>query len=134
MVFPWRWTTPGYDRHCWSSEQAYQVGLAASAGVLHRPSEIVVSHLVQANKVVDERRWRSCWRATQTKTRHERGFFVQVWRKRNTAAAGFNRPSAEMPDLAIAFGDSGYVALYRHESATDAVYVLAFRHQKEVGY
>ncbi|HHM5367316.1 TPA: hypothetical protein ACRNJF_002858 [Pseudomonas aeruginosa] len=60
--------------------------------------------------------------------------FVQVRRKRNTAAAGFNRPFAEMPDLVIAFGDSGYVALYRHEPATDAVYVLAFRHQKEVGY
>ncbi len=47
------------------------------------------------------------------------------------------RPFLEMPDLrelVIAFGDSGYVALYRHESVDDAVYVLAFRHQKEVGY
>jgi len=26
------------------------------------------------------------------------------------------------------------VALYRHAPADDAVYVLAFRHQKEVGY
>jgi hypothetical protein len=37
-------------------------------------------------------------------------------------------------ELVIAFGDSGYVALYRHEPASDAVYVLAFRHQTEVGY
>lgn len=47
------------------------------------------------------------------------------------------RPSPEMPELrewVIAFGDSGYVALYRHEPAADAVYVLAFRHQKEAGY
>lgn len=47
------------------------------------------------------------------------------------------RPLPEMPEmreLVIAFGDSGYVALYRHEPASDAVYVLAFRHQKEVGY
>ncbi|MHA3904936.1 type II toxin-antitoxin system RelE/ParE family toxin [Castellaniella sp. WN] len=47
------------------------------------------------------------------------------------------RPFLEMPDLrelVIAFGDSGYVAPYRHESVDDAVYVLAFRHQKEVGY
>ena len=47
------------------------------------------------------------------------------------------RPSAEMPELrelVIAFGDSGYVALYRHEPVDDAVYVLAFRHQKEAGY
>ena len=47
------------------------------------------------------------------------------------------RPFPEMPELrelVIAFGDSGYVALYRHEPADDAVYVLAFRHQKEADY
>lgn len=47
------------------------------------------------------------------------------------------RPLPELPELrelVIAFGDSGYAALYRHESADDAVYVLAFRHQKEAGY
>nr|WP_231673715.1 type II toxin-antitoxin system RelE/ParE family toxin [Pseudomonas quasicaspiana] len=47
------------------------------------------------------------------------------------------RPFAELPELrelVIAFGDSGYVALYRHEPAADAVYILAFRHQKEAGY
>lgn len=40
----------------------------------------------------------------------------------------------ELRELLIEFGDSGYVALYRHEPADDAVYVLAFRHQKEAGY
>ena len=47
------------------------------------------------------------------------------------------RPLLEMPELRellIGFGDSGYVALYRHDQATDVVYVLAFRHQKEAGY
>jgi plasmid stabilization system protein ParE len=47
------------------------------------------------------------------------------------------RPFPELPELReliIDFGDSGYVALYRHERADDTVYVLAFRHQKEVGY
>ncbi|MCV0396124.1 MAG: type II toxin-antitoxin system RelE/ParE family toxin [Rhizobiaceae bacterium] len=47
------------------------------------------------------------------------------------------RPLAEAPELrelVIAFGDSGYVALYRHEPADGAVYILAFRHQKEAGY
>ena len=47
------------------------------------------------------------------------------------------RPLPEVPELRellIAFGDSGYVALYRHEPADDAVYILAFRHQKEAGY
>lgn len=52
-------------------------------------------------------------------------------------ATGIGRPFPEMPELrelVIAFGDSGYVALYRHEPADDTVYVLAFRHQKEAGY
>ena len=40
----------------------------------------------------------------------------------------------ELRELVIAFGDSGYVALYHHELADDAVYILAFRHQKEAGY
>ena len=47
------------------------------------------------------------------------------------------RPSLESPELrelVIPFGDAGYVALYRHEPADDAVYVLAFRHQREAGY
>ena len=47
------------------------------------------------------------------------------------------RPFPEMPELRelmIAFGDSGYVALYRYELTYDAVYVLAVRHQKEAGY
>ena len=41
---------------------------------------------------------------------------------------------SELRELVIAFGDSGYVALYRHEPADNTVYVLAFRHQKEAGY
>lgn len=52
-------------------------------------------------------------------------------------APDIGRPLPEMPELrelVIAFGDSGYVALYRYEPATDKVYVLAFRHQKEAGY
>ncbi len=52
-------------------------------------------------------------------------------------APDIGRPFLEMPELRelmIAFGGSGYVALYRHEPADDAVYVLAFRHQKEAGY
>lgn len=42
--------------------------------------------------------------------------------------------SPELRELAIAFGDSGYVALYRYAPADNAIYVLAFRHQKEAGY
>ena len=47
------------------------------------------------------------------------------------------RPFSDLPELRellIPFGDSGYAALYRHEPTDEAVYVLAFRHQKEVGY
>jgi plasmid stabilization system protein ParE len=50
---------------------------------------------------------------------------------------GIGRPLPDVPELRellISFGDSGYVALYRHVAVTDAVYVLAFRHQKEAGY
>lgn len=37
-------------------------------------------------------------------------------------------------ELVISFGGAGYIALYRYDSKQDSVYVLAFRHQKEVGY
>ena len=47
------------------------------------------------------------------------------------------RPLNDLPELReliIDFGDSGYVALYRHEQGVDTVFVLAFRHQKQAGY
>lgn len=47
------------------------------------------------------------------------------------------RPFDDLPELReliIPFGDSGYIALYRFEESDDAVYLLAFRHQKEAGY
>ena len=42
--------------------------------------------------------------------------------------------SLELRELLIPFGGSGYVALYRYEVSSDAVFILAFRHQKEAGY
>lgn len=47
------------------------------------------------------------------------------------------RPFDDLPELReliIPFGDSGYVAFYHFDKNTDAVFVLAFRHQKEAGY
>jgi plasmid stabilization system protein ParE len=47
------------------------------------------------------------------------------------------RPFDDMPqlrELLIPFGDTGYVALYRHIPARDLIVLLAFRHQKETGY
>lgn len=47
------------------------------------------------------------------------------------------RPLADDPELrelVVPFGDSGYVALYRHDAEMDEVYLLAFRHQREAGY
>lgn len=47
------------------------------------------------------------------------------------------RPLDDLPELReliIPFGESGYIALYRYEVKTDSLYILAFRHQKEVGY
>lgn len=40
----------------------------------------------------------------------------------------------ELRELIIEFGDAGYVALYRYNSETNTVYVLAFWRQKEAGY
>jgi plasmid stabilization system protein ParE len=57
--------------------------------------------------------------------------------RRLEASPGIGRPLADEPDLrelVIPFGASGYVALYRHEAATDRLVVLAFRHQKEAGF
>jgi plasmid stabilization system protein ParE len=41
---------------------------------------------------------------------------------------------SDLRELVIGFGESGYMALYRHVPPADLVYVLAFRHQKEAGY
>lgn len=67
-------------------------------------------------------------RASQTIVRH----FTLL-----EATPDIGRPLPDLPEfreLVIGFGDSGYVALYRHEPANDALYILAFRHQKEAGY
>jgi plasmid stabilization system protein ParE len=37
-------------------------------------------------------------------------------------------------ELVIPFSSAGFVALYRFDPAADAVYILAFRHQREAGY
>ena len=37
-------------------------------------------------------------------------------------------------EMIIPFGSSGYIALYRHDETLDLVFVLAFRHQKELGF
>lgn len=67
-------------------------------------------------------------RAGQTIARH-------FWMLETAPAMG--RPMAEqseLRELVIGFGESGYVALYHCDPDADAVYVLAFRHQKQVGY
>jgi len=50
---------------------------------------------------------------------------------------GIGRPLDDLPELReliIPFWDSGYVALYHFDAEANAVYILAFRHQKEAGY
>ncbi len=42
--------------------------------------------------------------------------------------------SPELRELIIEFGASGYIALYRYVPSEDVVYVLAFKHQKELGF
>ena len=40
----------------------------------------------------------------------------------------------ELRELLIPFGGTGYICLYRFERQEDAIYILAFRHQRETGY
>jgi plasmid stabilization system protein ParE len=42
--------------------------------------------------------------------------------------------AANMHELIISRGRTGYVALYSFEEAHDAVLILAIRHQREAGY
>jgi len=47
------------------------------------------------------------------------------------------RPLDDMPELRellIPFGGAGYICLYRYERHENAIYILAFRHQREAGY
>jgi addiction module RelE/StbE family toxin len=37
-------------------------------------------------------------------------------------------------ELVISRGRSGYVALYRFDAENDSVYILALRHQRELGF
>ena len=40
----------------------------------------------------------------------------------------------DLREVIISFGNTGYVALYHYSVTTDSVLILAFRHQKEIGY
>ena len=45
------------------------------------------------------------------------------------------RPAeADLRELVISRGKSGYLALYRYDGERDRVLVLAIRHQREAGY
>ncbi len=73
-------------------------------------------------------------KAPEASRRAAQAIAQQFLQLESTPAMG--RPLPDLPslrELAVAFGDSGYVALYRHVPHEDAVYVLAIRHQKEAG-
>ncbi len=44
------------------------------------------------------------------------------------------RVEADLRELVISFGVTGYIALYRFAVREDTVRVLALRHQQEIGY
>jgi len=44
------------------------------------------------------------------------------------------RLQGELRELVISYGPTGFVALYRFEILHDAVYVLAIRHQRALGF
>ena len=41
---------------------------------------------------------------------------------------------AELRELVISYGKTGYVALYSYEAAQDVALILTIRHQREAGY
>lgn len=44
------------------------------------------------------------------------------------------RPNPDLRELVIEFGGAGYIALYHHDPAIDAITIVAFRHQREAGF
>lgn len=44
------------------------------------------------------------------------------------------RVHADVRELVISYGDTGYVALYRFVIPSDEVRILALRHQRQLGY
>ena len=54
--------------------------------------------------------------------------------ERNPAIGRPYAGDADLREVVIGFGAAGDVALYRHDPADDAVYVVAIRHQREAGY
>jgi plasmid stabilization system protein ParE len=79
------------------------------------------------------------WAAYQETGQHLTGQEVRVERRfaQLATAPDIGRPfpeNQEFRELAIRFGDFGYVAPYRHDPADEAVYVRAFKHQREAGY
>jgi plasmid stabilization system protein ParE len=44
------------------------------------------------------------------------------------------RLEGELRELVISYGQTGYLALYRHVIARDEVRILAIRHQRELGF
>ncbi len=44
------------------------------------------------------------------------------------------RRDANIRELVISWGETGYLALYRFDAAIDIVRVLRIRHQREAGY
>lgn len=44
------------------------------------------------------------------------------------------RVEGELRELVISYGQTGYLALYRHVIAHDEVRILAIRHQRELGF
>ena len=44
------------------------------------------------------------------------------------------RVDADIRELVISWGETGYLALYRFDAALDVVRILRIRHQRESGY
>jgi plasmid stabilization system protein ParE len=91
-------------------------------------TEAAAQGLERCRQFLEEKNPQAAKRAGQAIERQ----FMQLETNPNIGRPLNDQP--ELRELVIEFGDTGYVALYRHQQEEGTVYVLAFRHQKEAGY
>ena len=72
-------------------------------------------------------------RAAATKAFQEIGKRLKQLERNPSLGRQYWKNSA-LRELVIDFGGTGYLALYEHDTRSDEVIVVAFRHQREAGY
>lgn len=91
--------------------------------------------IISLNASSNIRRNRRFYREPQTGERAIAAIFSSLRMLLTYPLAG--RPMKKRPEMrerVIAFGNQGFVALYKFEPDTDEITILAIRHQREAAY